>query len=384
MKIKKETLEIVLFYFFLFAIISEHGFIKYIITMLFSISMLMRTIEVKNLYILMPGVTYLIIGFFCNVLSGYADYFTVKYALLIMAPSLAALGIYYAFGETKADVCDLTFWALAIYNMRDIPRFTLADWLESSYAFTYGLYALYFLLGKKWNRAILALALFLLAHKRIALFGILTCSLFMLLVNQAVEKDAEKVRRIYVVSTIAVVILSYAFILFLLNGRLVTFLWSHHIHLMGRDYIWGAFRSFSDFKLSFIGRGVGFVLSKLEFFQLNASSKNLHSDLYAAYLELGFVGFGIWLMSYFYFIGKFIKAHKNGSRALVFVLITLIYTFIMYTTDNIFIYIIYWLPLNLMFLEVSNKRLFDSESDEAGKKSGQTALRPASDYQHLR
>ena len=97
---------------------------------------------------------------------------------------------------------------------------------------------------------------------------------------------------------------------------------------------------------------MGFVKSKLEIIG-NNDYLLLHSDLYNAYIDLGFIGFGAWISSYFWAFYNLTK--RSANKAKLFAITVVIYTFVIYLTDNALIYIDYWLPLNIILLDISNR-----------------------------
>ncbi len=62
-----------------------------------------------------------------------------------------------------------------------------------------------------------------------------------------------------------------------------------------------------------------------------------HNDIMTHFIELGFWGFIYWLWSNTWYKVSAVKK-KFGSRASGFMLLTVIYTFITYLTDNTFFY----------------------------------------------
>lgn len=80
---------------------------------------------------------------------------------------------------------------------------------------------------------------------------------------------------------------------------------------------------------------------------------NLHSDFYTGFLELGFTGFGVWILSYFWSFFRLTNDADDDNNGMIFALAAIVYTFIIYITDNILVYFEYWFPLNLMLLDMA-------------------------------
>ena len=89
--------------------------------------------------------------------------------------------------------------------------------------------------------------------------------------------------------------------------------------------------------------------------------QNLHCDYYRGYIELGFLGFGMWIISYFRSFYKLTDEARDDNTVLVFAFSAIAYTFMIYITDNVLNYLEYWLPLNLMLLDMVNSRPADKK-----------------------
>ena len=70
---------------------------------------------------------------------------------------------------------------------------------------------------------------------------------------------------------------------------------------------------------------------------------NLHNDLLKFYIELGFIGFLIYLASFgaaFYFVDKYFSKLQTCFFFAIYV-----YTMVLFATDNVRIYMIYMIPI---------------------------------------
>ena len=85
--------------------------------------------------------------------------------------------------------------------------------------------------------------------------------------------------------------------------------------------------------------------------------RNLHSDFYTGFLELGFIGFGAWVFSYFLSFNRLSQTPENDAKPQLFALAVIVYTFVLYVTDNVLIYFEYWFPLSMMLIEIADKNL---------------------------
>lgn len=363
-KITKKLLLIVLFYALLFWLISIRGTAKYIIA--FSVSAVFFVLNRKkfkrdDLVILLPTAVYLVFGIIANLCRLQFDYNTAKQAILLTLPMLIPFGFYYSVYPSCSDFCSVLLVALAAGNLALLPQFTWAGLLESPYAFIYGIFVLYFFTQKKWKWFFFAVLLLILAHKRIAEAGAIACLVLCWILDRIGQRKYKKAEVFIEVFVLAACLF---FIWGIKSGwifnTIKSFGISRHIY-SGRDTIWNAVKGDFDFDPLYIGKGLGEAFNIVEKAEIISTDSlvpvgNIHSDLIAAFVEIGFTGFICWLLSYFYMIRKLEIVPYASDRTKTFLLVSILYTMIMYVTDNILIYIIYWLPYTLILLELRNRR----------------------------
>lgn len=93
-----------------------------------------------------------------------------------------------------------------------------------------------------------------------------------------------------------------------------------------------------NFSPTFFGKGVGFVSRQFDYatradLYNMISIKALHNDFFKMYIEIGFGGFLIWVIWWLIKMPKIIQKKIGVDKTFIFMLI-IIYTFILYTTDN--------------------------------------------------
>lgn len=101
---------------------------------------------------------------------------------------------------------------------------------------------------------------------------------------------------------------------------------------MGRYHLYSFMNNYFDFDIRFLGHGYGF---SNKFVDLNTSFSItvLHSDILRMFVELGFIGFFIWLIYYLFLARKKIEQNYGIEYAYIFFFMT-IYLMITYFTDN--------------------------------------------------
>ena len=348
-----------LIWFFLFYkladIIDTAGFDKYVILMGVSVFFLIYrkdTIKRNNIYILLPGITYVFFGFISNMISGFYGFHTVKDGILAVASSVLALFLYEDVLDHRINICKVMLIGFGVYSFSFFLKSPDMLTRESTQAFIYGAFIIYFLINDEWNYVFLSILLCLFSDKRIALMGVAVAVCYIVFFVFASGKEFSRTKTIFTVTIVLTVIMTY-YLTYTLHGGILVKLFSEYgVNFNGRDKCWENFRDLAEFDLGFVGRGMGFVKSKLEIIG-NNDYLLLHSDLYNAYIDLGFIGFGAWISSYFWAFYNLTK--RSANKAKLFAITVVIYTFVIYLTDNALIYIDYWLPLNIILLDISNR-----------------------------
>ena len=113
------------------------------------------------------------------------------------------------------------------------------------------------------------------------------------------------------------------------------------IDMMSRDYIYDFFKDFYELSPTFLGFGIRYIY-KLRFdyktLKMGLYVPSLaHNEFMTHFIELGFWGFIYWLWSNTWYKISAVRK-KFGSKASTFMLLTVIYSFITYITDNTFFY----------------------------------------------
>ena len=207
-------------------------------------------------------------------------------------------------------------------------------------AFILGLSFVYMISHRRGNRinklkAILCAIYFVISWKRIGLFAVV----FVFGLN-IILKRKNALYKYFANNLIAVagVVACLIYVSFSASDLLIELLGKYGISMMGRNIIFSYFRQFCDFSPSYLGRGVGFVGKQFTFTTARelynmASIRALHNDFFKVYLQIGFAGFIAWAFYWLSYIPKFI-ARKFGVNSGYIALMVIVYSFIIYTTDN--------------------------------------------------
>ncbi len=181
----------------------------------------------------------------------------------------------------------------------------------------------------------ITLIIMLLGVKKIAVIGILVIILFRWFTSRVSDKRKYKICR-----TLGIlgIICCYIYIFGLgENGFIYDLIDKLGIETMGRIYYYKVIMGYAIFSVTFLGIGknvVGEILTS-EFSYLKVGG--VHSDIIKTYVENGFIVFGIWAWYYLRFL---VKKYKEicGIKGAYLYFCIIIYTFILYFTDNTEIY----------------------------------------------
>lgn len=337
----------------LYLVLSTSGSFKYAISFIVVAALLLSKRRVcinrAKWKFLFPVVILLAIGILQLVfIEDISLKFFLKRLFLMCYPMLLGISICEAESQHSMKMfMDMQFWAICITQILTIG-FSANDLMESQYAFIFGAYTIYYLYIKKKKMLFFSILMLVIANKRIALAGAIICLFILLIYDLGIlihKKYIDKM--IAVVSLIATYIYIYACKTYIIEDVFRKL----HINTNGRIDTWRNFRDIYYISPIFRGTGIGKVGMVLN--QLNIPTfEMLHNDILTYYIEIGFIGFGIFLVSLF----NMGQACSENRKRLVITLI-IVYTLINYCTDNISIYINYWTPLSVMILSIINANM---------------------------
>lgn len=181
----------------------------------------------------------------------------------------------------------------------------------------------------------LSIIVFGVAWKRIGIFAVILTYLYYLLFSRS--KGANKTIFIKITGIVGTII-CIIYVSLIVSGIFVELLESFGISLMGRNIIYDYFRRFASFSPVFLGKGLGFVgrqfdyVTSADLYNM-VSIKALHNDFFKMYIEMGFVGFLIWVFWWLLKMPRMLQT-KYGVEKTFILLLFIIYAFILYTTDN--------------------------------------------------
>lgn len=290
----------------------------------------------------LPVMVYVILGSCSSLISLNTQTTVVKVILYWIIPLMFAFSLYSNYGKDMSEIVDMQFLgSFLAYKIFDAPVvFSLTTW-ESVYAFSFGVFAIYYAHKKRWKMFTFAMIFVYLAEKRIAILAVMV-SLFLLGLLWVFRYSKKLVLACWGLITGVI----YAYIYWIYSGAMEAFCWGANINTNGRVEIYSRMAQEFEFSIGFPGAGLGIVEQLLEYWNVPMYG-NLHNDLLKFYIELGFWGLLIYLLSLgimFYFVEK-----KFGKAQMSFFFAMSVYSMLLFATDNTSIYMIYLIPMYSTF-----------------------------------
>ncbi len=203
-------------------------------------------------------------------------------------------------------------------------------------AFCLGAYLIYMLYKPRKNiiyfiLLFLSLFCFLSAFKRIAIIAILVALVFGYLLKFIAHYNKKTASRLVTFFTFVVILLLIVYIA-LIKMDAFELLEKAGINTSGRVEIYNAVDDFYEFNPGFLGNGIGFLTYQLNTF-MNVDVASVHNDFLQHFIDLGFWGYIIWLISMTLVRVWYFGRCGNVENAIITFILTL-YLIIVSTTDN--------------------------------------------------
>lgn len=351
----------ILLIFVVFRLCDTSGIKKYMIILMLSVLFFIRGMKKSwsadaLLCLSMPMLTYLFLGTIGSTLNGHFYINTFKILAFWLVPLVAAFSIYVYAEDKMKYIVNIQMISIAFVYLghRGIEVWKMLG-SESIYAFTFGAFFLYYIFKKRWFWAVLSFALMCNGDKRITVLAT-ACSLLILGVLWLFRYNEKLIYAVWGMTIGAII----SYIYLICSGTLRYYSEGLGINTNGRMVMYDRMLEYFRGSKMFLGQGLGIVEENLQYWNIS-SFGNLHNDLLKFYFELGIIGLFIFLMSYgvmFFFVKR-----TSGKAEMAFMLSVTMYSMILFTTDNVSIYITYMLPLySLCFAILSGNEKKERES----------------------
>ena len=153
------------------------------------------------------------------------------------------------------------------------------------------------------------------------------------------------------ITAIVIVIFCYYYITIIQNGVFTRFCIDRDIELNGRERIYDFISNFYKVSPTYRGKGYEFCVHLLKSMKgtkdqvvaINA----VHNDILKMYVEMGFWGFFLWIMTYYIYQTHWFITRCGELTAVCFMTIN-VYMLVSYMTDNTMFY--YWSSMIIRML----------------------------------
>lgn len=203
-------------------------------------------------------------------------------------------------------------------------------------AFCLGAYLIYMLYKPKKDPVyfiLLALSLFcfLAAFKRIAMIALVIALVFGYLLKLVARFNKQTASSLVTVLSIVVIALLLGYVA-LIKMDVFALLEDAGINTSGRVGIYNAVDPFYEFRPGFLGNGIGFLTYQLNTF-IKIGVASVHNDFLQHYIDLGFWGYILWLVSMTLIRTWYFGRKGNTENAIVTFMLT-VYLVVVSSTDN--------------------------------------------------
>ena len=203
-------------------------------------------------------------------------------------------------------------------------------------AFCLGAYLIYMLYKPRKDIVyfillFLCLFCFLSAFKRIAMIAIAIALILGYILKFVAKYNEKTAERLVTIFTLIVVALLIGYIA-IIKLDVFELLEKAGINTSGRVEIYNAVDKFYEFSPGFLGNGIGFLTYQLNTF-MKVGVASVHNDFLQHFIDLGFWGYIIWLVSMTLVRVWYFGRKGNVENAIITFMLTL-YLIIVSTTDN--------------------------------------------------
>ena len=210
--------------------------------------------------------------------------------------------------------------------------------------FAFGPFLLYLLLEKKevshflfWM--VTSSLLFLIGLKRIAIPALVLGTVMAWLLRRLPEKAA---RQTALCAAVGMMVVSFLYIAGIRSGLFLYLEKQLQINTMGRVKMFTNLEPYYDISFTYLGKGTGFERfvdwASGEVYQApQRTIMQIHNDFLRMYLNIGFIGYWVWLWGYFIVRLRY-WFRQGGKRGGCLFFGICVYCFVLYATDNTIYY----------------------------------------------
>lgn len=355
-----EKLRIYLEMLIVVLVLHQEGVLKYI---LFSIYVIYKMFKYnvrfckKDFLIIMPHLVFGIFGVLLSLTSNYV-FLAFKEFLFLIVPIFGAVVLFLSSNNKSGLYVDAIFEAIfTVFLVDGIKIFNITDLMESTYAFIFGIFLIYYAYKKKPLMFLVSCVAVVLSAKRIVWASSIICVFLLYIftrkrISLKIEKKFDKFLTL-LSFVVPIILLVYVF--WIINGEISSFMYQHNINSMGRLTVWEYFSQYCSFSLTYVGKGLGYVQNILNELN-NPFFARIHNDILLYYIQFGFLGFFVFFYLHIFVIIVLFKDKKLNYKSSITLLLFVLFELLCYCTDNISIYINFLFPLYFIMMHIINSR----------------------------
>ena len=364
MVIRKIKLEEIIWIILLSVAFSSNSFLQVIISILITVFVLFNSRNNKNLQkkdvrrllkvFLFPCIAVHVYSFIL-VQFGISDFSILSTNLLTYLPIIVAIMLTWRYGFNGCiDVFIAIFITFFINFIHQLSIYGFASIVESFKSFfllldnsgggffelhdpilAMGYFIILFLNSSYFNKKntirllIMYAFVFVFGGKRICVLALAVTIAFFTFTK---KNKLNSQKRICMFCGYGVIVLGLVYIWLISGPSFVESLTDKYgINLMARNIFWLSTMDQATFSPLFAGYGRGFV--KLWMSSHFHGYMHVHNDYLKMYMEIGFIPYILWIWYYMVYLQKKMRNWYGDHVAFVYFL-TMIFTFILYLTDN--------------------------------------------------
>lgn len=231
--------------------------------------------------------------------------------------------------------------------------------------FVFGLLFIYYVLVDYKNnkrKVIVCLIMSILGFKRIMVIAVLISLLVFLFLDKFLKIKNTKNRitnKVVLLISIVTIFSNYMWLYITSNDEIARISEEKNINFMGRLGMYELIKNEYDIKLSFFGKGLGYIAYWGENNISKTNGVALHSGIIQMYVENGFWIYMLYLINKLYFNYKRIKKIDENSSNIYFSI--LLYIIICWFTDNVATYYNFLLASNVIIMSLYNNSKIKEE-----------------------
>lgn len=351
----------------LYTTLNSVGIYKYIVLCCISIFLLVINHQklgnvLPDCYLVIPILLYCGMGIVLSIFGGTMTEWTIKTLGFWTLPPVFSALLCITYDQKRGHMIDMQFYGCILaYLLPILEWFLFGGGVgESIFAFSLGLFAVYYIWKHKWLHAVIAAFFMYYADKRIVTLAVILCICLILFMK--LVKYSKKLVKVLWSLLIAA---SCFYVYSIYSGLFERFCGWVGINTTYRLNVYSQLAAHIP-ENYYVGKGIGTANEMIvEFVDpwLIWAFENPHNDLLKIFIELGAIGLVLFLTSYLVVFK--IAEKKLTQRALSQLFVIFVYFVLLMTTDNVSIYILFLVPMHSICFALAGEKKESQDENHA-------------------